>query len=113
EPLGSGADGQPVYLRDIWPSTAEIEEAIRSALEPAMFEKQYGHVFEGDDHWQGIRVPTGQIYAWDEKSTYIKKPPYFDDMVDPATSVTDLHGLRALAVRSEERRVGKECRSRW
>jgi aconitate hydratase len=98
EPLGTGRDGQPVYLRDIWPTTTEIEAAIRSSLAPAMFEKQYGEVFEGDDQWKSIRIPTGQIYAWDEKSTYIKKPPYFDDMVDPATSVTDLHGLRALAV---------------
>jgi aconitate hydratase len=98
EPLGLDREGQPVYLRDIWPTTAEIEAAIRSALQPAMFEKQYGEVFEGDEQWKSIRTPTGQIYAWDEKSTYIKKPPYFDAMVDPATSVTDLHGLRALAV---------------
>src|SRR5437867_2902632 len=63
-----------------------------------MFEKEYAEVFEGDAQWKSIRTPTGQIYAWDEKSTYIKKPPYFDAMVDPATSVTDLHGLRALAV---------------
>jgi aconitate hydratase len=98
EPLGLDRDGQPVYLREIWPTTAEIDAAIRAALRPDMFEKQYAEVFEGDEQWKGIRIPTGQIYAWDEKSTYIKKPPYFEDMVDPATSVTDLHGLRALAV---------------
>jgi aconitate hydratase len=98
EPLGLDHDGKPVYLREIWPTTLEIESTIRTHLKPAMFEKEYGEVFEGDAQWKGIRIPTGQIYTWDEKSTYIKKPPYFDDMVDPATSVTDLHGLRALAV---------------
>ncbi len=98
EPLGKGSDGAPVYLRDIWPTSEEIEATIRAALKPAMFENQYSAVFEGDTQWKSIRIPTGQIYVWDDKSTYIKKPPYFDDMVDPATSVTDLHGLRALAV---------------
>jgi aconitate hydratase len=98
EPLGLDRDGKPVYLREIWPTTQEIESTIRTHLKPAMFEKEYGEVFEGDAQWKGIRIPTGQIYTWDEKSTYIKKPPYFDDMVDPSTSVTDLHGLRALAV---------------
>jgi aconitate hydratase len=98
EPLGTDGEGKPVFLREIWPSTEEVESAIRGALSPAMFEKQYSAVFEGDEHWKSIRIPTGGIYAWDEKSTYIKKPPYFDDMVDPSNSVTDLHGLRALAV---------------
>src|ERR1700681_4436594 len=98
EPLGLDRDGKPVYLREIWPTTQEIESTIRTHLKPAMFEKEYGEVFEGDAQWKGIRIPTGQIYTWDENSTYIKKPPYFDDMVDPATSVTDLHNLRALAV---------------
>jgi aconitate hydratase len=98
DPLGVDRDGKPVYLREIWPTTQEIESTIRTHLKPAMFEKEYGEVFEGDAQWKGIHVPTGQIYTWDEKSTYIKKPPYFDDMVDPATSVTDLHNLRALAV---------------
>ncbi|HTM48977.1 MAG TPA: aconitate hydratase AcnA [Bryobacteraceae bacterium] len=98
EPIGTDAEGKPVFLREIWPSTEEVESAIRGALSPAMFEKQYSAVFEGDEHWKSIRIPTGGIYAWDEKSTYIKKPPYFDDMVDPSSSVTDLHGLRALAV---------------
>ena len=98
EPLALDRDRKPVYLREIWPTSQEIESTIRATLKPAMFEKEYGEVFEGDAQWKSIRIPTGQIYTWDEKSTYIKKPPYFDDMVDPATSVTDLHGLRALAV---------------
>jgi aconitate hydratase len=98
EPLGLDRAGKAVYLREIWPTSEEIESTIRASLKPAMFEKEYGEVFEGDAQWKSIRIPTGQIYTWDEKSTYIKKPPYFDNMVDPATSVTDLHGLRALAV---------------
>jgi aconitate hydratase len=98
DPLGLDKNGQPVYLREIWPTTEEIESTIRAALAPGMFAKEYGEVFEGDAQWKSIRIPTGQIYTWDEKSTYIKKPPYFDNMVDPATSVTDLKGLRVLAV---------------
>ena len=98
DPLGVDRNGQPVYLREIWPTNEEIESTIRASLKPAMFEQEYGEVFDGDAQWKSIRIPTGQIYAWDEKSTYIKKPPYFDDMVDPKTSVTDLHGMRALAV---------------
>ncbi len=97
EPLGEDRNGQPVFLRDLWPSSAEVESVIRASLTPSMFTKEYGEVFEGDSQWKSIRIPVGQIYAWDEKSTYIKKPPYFEDMVDPATSVTDLTGLRALA----------------
>jgi aconitate hydratase len=98
EPLGLDRDGKPVYLREIWPSNEEIEATIRTSLKPDMFAKEYGEVFNGDSQWQSIKIPTGQIYAWDEKSTYIKKPPYFDVLVDPLTSVVDLHGMRALAV---------------
>src|SRR5258708_7163020 len=98
EPLGLDSHGKPVYLREIWPTSAEIESTIRATLKPGMFEKEYAEVFDGDSQWQSIKIPTGQIYAWDEKSTYIKKPPYFDVLVDPLTSVTDLHGMRALAV---------------
>ncbi len=98
EPIAEDRNGQPVYLRELWPTTEEIESTIRASLTPGMFSKEYGEVFEGDQQWKSIRVPTGQIYAWDDRSTYIKKPPYFENMVDPATSVTDLHGLRALAV---------------
>ncbi|MBI3472308.1 MAG: aconitate hydratase AcnA, partial [Candidatus Solibacter usitatus] len=98
EPLGTDPDGRPVYLREIWPSNQEIQAAVRAAQTPEMFAKEYGEVFEGDAQWKSIRIPTGGVYEWDEKSTYIKRPPYFDQMVDPATSVTDLSGLRALAV---------------
>ena len=98
DPLGLDRQGLPVYLRDIWPTGAEIESAIGASLAPEMFSHAYGDVFEGDAQWKSIRTPTGQIYGWDEKSTYIKKPPYFDHMVDPASSVKDLMNLRALAV---------------
>ena len=98
EPLGTGGDGRPVYLRDIWPSNEEIQATLRASLSKDQFAAQYAEVFEGDAQWKSIRIPTGSIYQWEDSSTYIKRPPYFDDMVDPATSVTDLHGLRALAV---------------
>ena len=98
EPLGTDPAGQPVYLRDIWPSTEEVRSAVRSAIHEGMFEHEYGHVFEGDENWKTMPVPTGGTFQWDEHSTYIKKPPYFDHMVDPATSVTDLAGLRVLAL---------------
>ncbi len=98
EPLGTGRDGKPVYLRDVWPSNAEIQTTLRASLSKDQFAAQYAEVFEGDAQWKSIQIPTGSIYQWEDSSTYIKRPPYFDDMVDPATSVTDLHGLRALAV---------------
>jgi aconitate hydratase len=98
EPLGTGSDGQPVYLRDIWPSNEEILATVRSAQTPAQFAEQYAAVFEGDAAWRGIQIPTGKIYQWDDASTYIKRPPYFDAMADPEAPVADLTGLRALAV---------------
>ncbi len=98
EPLGAGRDGQPVYLRDIWPSNDEILATVRSAQTSAQFAEQYAAVFEGDAAWRGIQIPTGKVYQWDEASTYIKRPPYFDAMADPEAPVADLTGLRALAV---------------
>ena len=98
EPLGAGSDGKPVYLRDIWPSNEEVQSAVRASVKPEMFEAEYAQAFDGDANWQSMPVPTGGIYVWDDKSTYIKKPPYFDNMVDPATSVTDLHAMRVLAL---------------
>src|SRR5207302_5666908 len=83
EPLGTGSDGNPVYLRDIWPSAEEIDATIRATIDAEMFRAEYEKAFEGDTNWQHLPVPTGSIYAWDDTSTYIKKPPYFDNMVDP------------------------------
>jgi aconitate hydratase len=98
DPLGTDSAGQPVYLRDIWPSNDEVRAAVRSAINRGMFEHEYAHAFEGDENWNTMPVPTGGTFQWDERSTYIKKPPYFDQMADPDTSVTDLNGLRVLAM---------------
>jgi len=96
--LGTGSDGQPVYLRDIWPSNAEVVETVRASIDQEMFRQEYEKAFDGDANWQGMSIPAGNIYKWDDSSTYIKKPPYFDAMVDPETSVKDLVGMRALAM---------------
>ncbi len=98
DPIATGEDGQPVFLRDIWPSNDEIRAAVRSSIDQSMFQHEYAHVFDGDENWKTMPVPTGGTFQWDEGSTYIKKPPYFDHMVDPATSITDLAGLRVLAL---------------
>ncbi|HEX3746501.1 MAG TPA: aconitate hydratase AcnA [Bryobacteraceae bacterium] len=96
--LGTGSDGQPVYLRDIWPSNQEVTETVRNSIDQEMFRHQYQKAFDGDSNWQGMSIPAGNIYQWDDHSTYIKRPPYFDAMVDPETSVKDLTGMRALAL---------------
>jgi aconitate hydratase len=98
EPLGKDRSGQDVFLREIWPSNEEIQAAVKKSVKQEMFAKQYSEVFKGDAQWNGIQVPAGDQYAWDESSTYIKRAPYFDDMVDPKTFVKDFIGLRALAV---------------
>src|SRR5665213_3560187 len=98
EALGTGSDGQPVYLKDIWPTPEEVDDAIRSTIDAEMFRSQYEKAFDGDSNWQSLPVPTGEIYRWDDSSTYIKKPPYFDNMVDPNQPIADLTGLRTLAL---------------
>jgi aconitate hydratase len=98
DPLGIGSDGKPVYLRDIWPTNEEVIETVRTSIDQEMFRHEYEKAFEGDANWQGMSIPAGNIYKWDDASTYIKKPPYFDAMVDPETSVKDLTGMRALAL---------------
>ncbi|HET7018170.1 MAG TPA: aconitate hydratase AcnA [Streptosporangiaceae bacterium] len=98
EPLGTGADGKPVFLADIWPSPAEIEQVVASSVAPEMFTRDYADVFSGDERWQGLDVPAGELFAWDEDSTYVRKPPYFDGMPAEPTPVTDIHGARVLAV---------------
>jgi aconitate hydratase len=96
--LGEGSDGQPVFLRDIWPTSEEVAATVRSAINRGMFEHEYAHAFDGDQNWQSLSIPTGGIYQWDETSTYIKKPPYFDDMVDPNAPLKDFHQMRVLAL---------------
>jgi aconitate hydratase len=96
--LGNGSDGAPVYLKDIWPTPQEIESTIGATLNAGMFRKEYEKAFEGNSDWQHLPVPAGGTYLWDDASTYIKKPPYFDHMTDPNTPVADIKGLRVLAL---------------
>jgi aconitate hydratase len=99
EPLGEGSDGEPVYLRDIWPTQEEVNAAIESAIESDMFRKSYAEVFEGDENWNALTVPEGDRYVWGEDSTYVKRPPYFDGMPAEAPEGFDqIRGARALAL---------------
>jgi len=98
EPLGEDGSGKAVYLRDIWPTDQEVQAAVKKSVRREMFAKEYSQVFEGDAQWKAIKVPAGDRYQWDEASTYIKRAPYFDDLVNPATHVKDFRGVRALAV---------------
>jgi aconitate hydratase len=98
DPLGTGKDGQPVYLRDIWPSTKEIQETVLKSVRPEFFEKQYAQVFQGEKSWNSIKIPEGDIFQWQDSSTYIKDPPYFEDMVDPKAPLKNISGMRALCV---------------
>jgi aconitate hydratase len=97
EPLGTGSDGQPVYLRDIWPSSHEVQEVIDAAVASEMFTRDYADVFAGDERWQSLPTPAGDTFAWDPDSTYVRKPPYFDGMGAEPAPVTDLAGARVLA----------------
>ncbi len=98
EPLASDRNGRAVFLKDIWPSAAAVAEAVSASVDSAMFKKGYADVFLGDDNWRGIKTPTGKIYAWDDKSTYVKNPPYFDGMSMTPDAIADINGARALAV---------------
>ncbi len=98
DPLGLGSDGKPVYLRDIWPSNAEIEKTVREAVTPEMFANRYGDVFKGDEHWQGIKVGGGRTYGWDNKSTYVQNPPYFEGMSMTPTPPKDVNAAYVLGL---------------
>ena len=98
DPLGNGKDGKPVYLKDIWPSDKEVQDLLLKSIDSEMFRKSYGSVFSGDANWQSIKAPTGKRYTWDEKSTYVKNPPYFDGMTMTPGALSDINGARALAV---------------
>ncbi len=89
DPLGTGKDGQPVYLRDIWPSQQEIAEAV-AKVDTAMFHKEYAEVFAGDAQWQAIEVPQAATYVWQADSTYIQHPPFFDDIGGPLPQIRDI-----------------------
>ena len=98
EPLGTGSDGRPVMLSDIWPSDREVQEAVLSSIDSNMFRQSYASVFTGDANWSAIKVPAGKRYAWDAKSTYVKNPPYFDGMSMTPSAIGDIKGARVLAV---------------
>nr|KAJ9616043.1 hypothetical protein H2204_014150 [Knufia peltigerae] len=98
EPLGTGSDGQPVYLRDIWPSNKEIGDVIAATVGPEMFKQNYADVFKGDTRWNTIASPDGDLYAWSDASTYIKNPPYFDGMTMQVGSIDDVHGARVMGL---------------
>jgi aconitate hydratase len=98
ESLGNDRNGQPVYLRDIWPTPKEVEETVRKAVKTEMYLKEYGEIFEGDERWRGLQVPEGDLYAWDAKSTYIKRPPFFDEMPKKPDELSDIRNARVLAV---------------
>ncbi len=98
EPLGLGKDGEPVFLKDIWPTSAEVAALQRKSVTDEMFAKRYGDVFKGDKHWQGIKVAGGQTYGWDTTSTYVQNPPYFQDLKMEPSPVTDVVEARVLAI---------------
>ncbi|HUN32304.1 MAG TPA: aconitate hydratase AcnA [Trebonia sp.] len=97
EPLGTGADGQPVYLADIWPAPDEVASVVMSAVAADGFNAGYADVFAGDDNWRGLQVPAGDTFAWNESSTYVRRPPYFDGMPLTPAPVADIAGARVLA----------------
>ncbi len=98
DPIGHDPNGTPIYLRDIWPTQAEVREAVETGVDPAMFREEYAVVFAGDERWQGLTVPTGDTYAWDANSTYVQEPPYFLESSAGATGAGDVHGARVLAL---------------
>ncbi len=98
DPLGQDQNGNDVYLKDIWPSSAEIAELIRTSINEDMFRSRYGDVFKGDAGWQKIEVTGGDTYAWDSTSTYVQNPPYFDGMTMEPDPITDIEGARVLAL---------------
>src|SRR5690606_16000671 len=97
EPLGADKDGKPVFLKDIWPTPKEIQDFVKRNIDNSMFNKSYGEVFKGDQNWNSIEVPQGDIYAWPE-STYVKNPPYFAGMAKTPGKINDIHGAHVLAL---------------
>ncbi len=98
EPLGIGHEGEEVYLRDIWPSDREIQEYISRNLEAGLFKEEYAKVFEGSELWESIEIPSGDLFEWDDESTYIRNPPFFRDLKESRDSIDDIEGARAIAL---------------
>ncbi len=98
DPLGKDHEGNPVYLKDIWPSAQEIDDTIKSSISQDMFRNSYETIFAGDSRWQNLSTPEGDTFEWDENSTYVRKPPYFDGMTMEPAPVSDIQGARVLAL---------------
>jgi aconitate hydratase len=98
EPLGEDRHGQPVFLADIWPSAAEVASVVEDAVQSDMFHKSYGEVFDGDDRWNSLEVPTGELFEWDQRSTYVRRPPFFEEMPREPVPPEDIVRARVLAV---------------
>ncbi len=98
EPLGNDKSGKAVYLRDIWPTPKEVEDVVRSAVSTEQYSKEYGEVFQGDNRWRGLKIPEGDRYVWEDKSTYIKRPPFFDNMPKTPAEPSDIRNARVLAL---------------
>jgi aconitate hydratase len=97
EPLGKDSDGNDVFLKDIWPAPADVEQTIATSINKEMFTEDYADVFAGDERWKSLPTPEGDTFAWDSESTYVRKPPYFDGMPKEPTPVSDISGARVLA----------------
>jgi len=99
DPIGQDRNGEPVYLRDIWPTSQEIRDTMATAVSPDQFHKEYAEVFEGDEHWQALPLPAqGDLFGWDSASTYVREPPFFDDLAPEPAPLTDILGARVLTV---------------
>src|SRR5437016_13378201 len=98
EPLGIDKRGTPVYLRDVWPTQTEVRDAIHSAIKPEMFRRAYEESLAGDERWKKIEASSGELFQWDESSTYVKRPPFFENMSRQAPPLKNIHAARVLAV---------------
>ncbi|MGH2914276.1 MAG: aconitate hydratase, partial [Solirubrobacteraceae bacterium] len=98
EPLGEDEQGEPVYLRDIWPDSEEVGHAVEEAVQEEMFRSSYGEVFDGDERWNGLEVPTGDIFEWDPRSTYVRRPPFFEELPREPEPLADIVDARVLAL---------------
>jgi aconitate hydratase len=97
DPLGHDLDGNAVYLRDIWPGSGEVDQVVNEAIASEMFRKSYAEVFNGDDNWNALRIPSGTSFGWDPASTYVRQPPYFEGLSEHPGGMSDVHGARCLA----------------
>jgi aconitate hydratase A / 2-methylisocitrate dehydratase len=98
EPLGQDSDGEDVYLKDLWPSAEDVAHTVEEAVQSDMFTSSYGEVFDGDERWNSLDVPEGERFAWEEESTYVRKPPFFDDLPREPEPIEEVKGAKVLAI---------------